>query len=133
MALLSEQKAAFLTAYDEIKTQIIDKFTSLTPAEIVKRLLAIIGDTVLTMANNLVAKTLPLVQDLTTAVIQKLSEPISIPVLSPLYQDVADEELSILDLICLLAAVPATLLYKVVTNSSPFPDKRCYRLNHPGP
>jgi hypothetical protein len=120
--LALDQKEALLKAFDTIKAEIINKFTTLTPLEIVKRLLGIIGNLVLDVAKSLVVKTLDIVKDLTTAVIETLNEPITIPIISKLYKTVAGDELSIMDLICLVAAVPATLLYKAVTGSTPFPD-----------
>lgn len=120
--LVLEEVDTVKVTIDRIKEQIIDQVGSLTPLEIVKRLLAIIGDLVLETAKHIVVKTLEIVKDLTAAVIEELSKPISIPIISKLYKEVADEELSIMDLICLVAAVPATLLYKAITQNTPFPD-----------
>ncbi len=51
-----------------------------------------------------------------------LSEPVDIPFVSALYQALTEDQLSILDLICLLAAVPATILLDVITGSPTVPD-----------
>jgi hypothetical protein len=120
--LATNEKEAVHKLIDDIKKEIIDKFSSLSPTEIVKRLAAIIGRAVIETAKNLITTTLGLVQDLGNAVLDGLNKPIQIPVLSWLYKNISDEELSILDLICLAAAVPATIIYKSVTGQNPFPD-----------
>ena len=51
-----------------------------------------------------------------------LGEPVDIPFVSALYQALTEDQLSILDLICLLAAVPATILLDVITGSPTVPD-----------
>jgi len=81
---------------------------------------ALLGAAVLSTAKNLIVS-LKLVKDLGTAIVEGLDEPIEILIFSSLYKTIADEELSILDLICLAAAVLATLIYKAVTGQNPFP------------
>ncbi len=46
-----------------------------------------------------------------------LAQPISIPFVSDLYRALTGDDLSLLDLTCLLAAVPATILLDVLTGS----------------
>jgi hypothetical protein len=49
---------------------------------------------------------------------------IEIPLLSELYKWIAKaEQLTALDLVALIAAIPATILYKAINNAAPFPDK----------
>jgi hypothetical protein len=50
-----------------------------------------------------------------------LTATIDIPVISSLYKLISDDDLSILDVVCLVAAIPVTLVYKAVTGSTPFP------------
>lgn len=118
---VDEQKTV-ANSLEEIKTQIIDGFGTLTPLEIVKRLVAIVGKLVIETARNVVVKTLGIVKSLTKSVLDELNTPISIPVVSKLYKFIAHDELSIMDLVCLVAAVPATIVFKAVIGSNPFPD-----------
>ncbi|KAM0289102.1 hypothetical protein ACHAO9_006322 [Fusarium lateritium] len=120
--LATEEKDIVAKTLDQIRSQIIEQFSSLTPLEIVKRLVAIVGDLVLETAKNIVVKMLGIVKNLTNAVIEELNKPISIPIVSSLYKSIAGDELSIMDVVCLVAAVPATLVYKAITGSNPFPD-----------
>lgn len=53
-----------------------------------------------------------------------LSAPINIPVISDLYKFLTGKELSILDVGCLLIAIPVTIICKATTNSAPrWPSK----------
>ena len=108
-----KEKDAIVDVIEEVKTQIIEPFSTLTLTDIIKRIAAIIRKLALETAKNVVGLTLNLDKEISTAVIDALNEPINIPILSNLYHTIADEELSILDLICLAAAVPSTILFKV--------------------
>ena len=108
-----KEKDAIVNVIEEVKTQIIESFSTLTLTDSIKRIAAIVGKLALETAKNVVDVTLDLVKEISTAVIDALNEPINIPILSNLYHNIADEELSILDLICLAAAVPSTILFKV--------------------
>jgi hypothetical protein len=55
---------------------------------------------------------------------QRFTEAWDIPLVSDLYRRITDgSELTTLDLIALMAAVPATIVYKGVNGSAPFPDE----------
>jgi hypothetical protein len=82
---------------------------------------AIVCDLVFETAKNIVVKTLGIVKNLTNVVIKELNKPISIPIVSSLYKSIAGDELSIMDVMCLVAAVPTTLVYKAITGNNPFP------------
>ncbi|MBD2565997.1 MULTISPECIES: hypothetical protein [Nostoc] len=51
-----------------------------------------------------------------------LNTSIDIPFFSYLYKKVAGDDLSINDLICLLIAIPMTVLYKIGEGEAPFQD-----------
>ena len=51
-----------------------------------------------------------------------LTATIDIPVLSWLYKDITGNDLSVLDLLCLIPANPTTLVYKIAKNTTPFPS-----------
>jgi len=118
----TKEKDAVRKVIDEIKTEIIEPFRTLTLTDIIKKLAAIIGKVVIETAKSVLNLTLDILKDISRGIIEGLNKPLSIPILSKLYRSIANEDLSILDLICLAAAVPSTLIYKAVTGSNPFPD-----------
>jgi outer membrane protein assembly factor BamB len=65
---------------------------------------------------------LQLLDTLLAQMISWPAQPISIPFVSDLYKALTGDQLSVLDLTCLLAAVPATILLDVLTGSPTVPD-----------
>lgn len=51
-----------------------------------------------------------------------LNASINIPFFSHLYKEISGDDLSVNDLICLLIAIPMTVLYKVGEGEAPFQD-----------
>jgi hypothetical protein len=49
---------------------------------------------------------------------------IHIPVLSNVYKAIVGSDLTILDLVCPVAAVPATIVTRIITGHDPFPDDK---------
>ncbi|KAL2882656.1 hypothetical protein SGCOL_001861 [Colletotrichum sp. CLE4] len=92
--IATAEKDIVKKSLDQIKTQVIDPFSGLTPLEIAKRLIAIIGKKGLETAKNIVVKALGIVKDLTSAVIKELNKPISITVISGLYKSIAGEDVT---------------------------------------
>ncbi|WPH01285.1 Hypothetical protein R9X50_00412300 [Acrodontium crateriforme] len=106
----------------QIKTQIIDQYSSLTPIQIVKRIIGIVGDLLLKTAKNVIVKVLDIIRAIGDTVLNILDAPIDIPIISPMYKFFADADLSVLDLAVLILSIPATIMYKIAVGSSPFPD-----------
>ena len=73
-------------------------------------------------AQDIAPYILNLIAALLEQVVSWLTEPISIPFVSALYHCLTGDQLSVLDLTCLLAAVPATILLDVITGSPTVPD-----------
>ncbi|KAL8660560.1 MAG: hypothetical protein Q9202_006414 [Teloschistes flavicans] len=121
-ALGTDEYAALKTAVDNLKSQIMDPILTLSPAQIFQRLAAIIGGALIQTAKNVVVKSLDIIKILVDALFKLLDAPISIPVLSPFYKQVTGSDLSFLDVMCFVAAIPATIIYKLVTGTAPFPD-----------
>ena len=65
---------------------------------------------------------LQLLDTLLGQIVGWLDEPINIPFVSALYHALTGDQLSVLDLTCLLAAVPGTILLDVITGSPTVPD-----------
>lgn len=108
----------------DIRTKIIEPYGSLTAVEVVQRLVGVIGSLAVQSAKHIVVLVLRIIRILADKVLDGLDEPIKIPVISALYKRIAGEELTILDLVCLIAAAPATIIYKAITNQTPFPDNQ---------
>src|SRR5207253_5340602 len=58
-----------------------------------------------------------------------LTASIRIPVISTLYHDLTGEDLSFLDVICLIAAIPATIVHKAIAGAPPFPKGDAFTNN----
>jgi hypothetical protein len=125
--LMNAEGDTLKNAAQAIKTDIIDKFADLSVAEVIKKLGAIIIDTILQSAENVLEALLDVCAQLMGGMIDILTSKLDIPVLSWLYKDLTGDDLSFLDLICLIAAIPATLVYKITTEifehtaKAPFP------------
>lgn len=105
---------------ERIKTDVIDQFDNLSITDVIKRLLAIMADTILQTAENVLTTFLDIVAQLVAGIVDLITAKVDIPVLSWLYKDLTGEDLSFLDLICLVAAIPVTLIYKIAADKTPF-------------
>jgi outer membrane protein assembly factor BamB len=81
-----------------------------------------LADDFVKFAQDLATDFLKLIAALLEQVVIWLTEPISIPFVSELYHALTGDPLSVLDLACLLAAVPGTILLAVITGSPTVPD-----------
>jgi hypothetical protein len=113
----------FQTAITQLKLDIIDQVQTLSATEIVKRLSAILGDLLLGIAKDVIDGILSIMQEMAGDILKMLTTPLDIPVLSPIYKWLTDgDTLTFLDLACLVAAIPATIIYKIIKEEAPFPD-----------
>ncbi|HEX4254733.1 MAG TPA: PQQ-binding-like beta-propeller repeat protein, partial [Streptosporangiaceae bacterium] len=71
--------------------------------------------------DDLANAVLKLLAALLDQVVSWIAQPISIPFVSDLYHLITGDQLSLLDLVCLLAAVPVTILLEVITGSPTVP------------
>ena len=62
---------------------------------------------------------LKLLQTIVDNIVTFLTGKIDIPFVSAFYKLIADDDLSVLSLFCLIAAVPTTIVYKLITGSAP--------------
>lgn len=81
-----------------------------------------LADDFVKFAQDIASDILNLIAALLEQVVSWLTEPVSIPFVSNLYQALTGDPLSVLDLTCLLAAVPGTILLEVLTGSPTVPD-----------
>ncbi|KFZ01914.1 hypothetical protein V501_09721 [Pseudogymnoascus sp. VKM F-4519 (FW-2642)] len=99
---------------------VVKDFASLSAKQLFEKIAAIITDFVLNTAENCVLTLLDLTKLFTDAFFAVLDAPLDIPILSPIYEDITGDQLSFLDLVCLIGAIPATVIYKAITNTAPF-------------
>lgn len=119
---LEREKEVFEAAYGSFKSDIIDKIHQLSFEQIIEAVFAIIADALLESVENVLLVAIDVLIALTEGVIEGLNATIDIPVISWLYKKVAGDDLSLLDLTCLVAAIPVTIGYKLIANAAPFPD-----------
>ncbi|MEO8034047.1 MAG: PQQ-binding-like beta-propeller repeat protein [Acidobacteriota bacterium] len=67
------------------------------------------------LASNVVNAFLLLLQGIINALLDALTTEISIPFLSDFYKLISGDALTVLDLVCLIVAVPTTIAYEIVT------------------
>lgn len=120
--LVLDEKGHIETTITQIEEQMIDKFSEMTALEVLKKILAIAGDLILKSARSVIVKVLDIAKILLTGLLDLLDAPIQIPVLSPKYKELVEKELSILDLVSLVGAIPATIAWKIITKKSLFPN-----------
>ena len=122
-ALINEGEI-FESAAVQLKN-IFKNFSSLSMADFIKQILAVIADTFLESVENVLTAFLKIAEDMVKDVVDNiLNAPIDIPVISPLYEAFAEDKLTMLDLVCLVVAMPVTFIYKLANNDhAPFPDE----------
>ncbi len=113
---------------DDLKNQIISLFKSATNSQlnpdlesIVKKIIADIAIAGLDLFKMAADKILDFLTLLIYEAVELLDAPLYIPVLSDILKDLFDIELpSILDILCLIGAVPATIVYKAINGRAPY-------------
>src|SRR3954447_6811337 len=106
-----------------IKSQLIDGsvFDSVSLGDILKKIAAIVVDAFLDGTQTLIDLLLDALVVIAREAIALLDTPIWIPVLSDILSDFGISiDFSLLDVFMLIAAVPATIVYKLATGSAPF-------------
>ena len=127
MNLLNQEKDTLSAAYDSIQSEIIVPFATLTATEVIQKFIAIAVDTLLEAAEDVIVEVIKVFVQIADAIVGLMTAPIDFPVISDLYMLIAGEPLSFLDVVCLIAAIPATVCYKLANNlatgstASPFP------------
>lgn len=126
--LMEQEGDTLSAAANAVKTQIIDQFSTLSVTDIIKKLVGIVADTVIQSTENVLETALDVFAQLVKGAIDLLTAKLDIPVLSWLYHELTGEDLSFLDVVCLVAAIPVTIVYKAATlaatqtEKAPFPE-----------
>lgn len=121
-ALMAQQGESFKEIGQMIQDQIIGQIATLSVGQLVKRIIAIIGRLLVTSVETVVLVTLDILKIMIGKILEILDAPIEIPVISWLYKEVTGDHLSLLDAVCLVVAIPATIIFKLIKNRAPYPD-----------
>ena len=119
---LEREKEVFQAAYDSFKANIIDKIHELSFPQIIEGVFAIVADALLQSVENVLLAAIDVLIELVEGTLEGLNATIDIPVISWVYQQITGNDLSLLDLSCLVAAIPVTICYKLIAEAAPFPD-----------
>jgi hypothetical protein len=117
---IDQEEETIVNALKAIKTDIIDQFNTLTVTEVIEKIIAILADTVLKSIEIVLTTAIDVFIQVVEGVMGVLTATLDIPVISWLYKEISGEDLSILDVICLVAAIPATIVYKIGSQVAPF-------------
>lgn len=106
---------------DQLQTLSHD-FSSLSVEDVLKRLVGILVDGVLSSAQVVVDAMLNILFDVASAALRIMDAKIHIPVISDILNAIGIPDISFLDLFCWISGVAYTVVYKVVEGKAPFPD-----------
>ncbi len=121
LQLVEAEKATLKDTYDKIYKDIISPFQTLTLDEIMKRLAGILSITVLDSVKRTIIIILDAINNVLQGAVASLNDLIDFPVISWLYKKYAGADLTVADVVCLVCAIPATIVYKIAKNQVPFP------------
>lgn len=113
---------AIQAAYDEIVVDVAKNIMNFDLEEIFKRVVAAFTDALLDTAKNIIAVVCDVTELAIKAIDSILNAHIDIPVITWLYENIVapGSKLTILDVSCLIAAIPATVICKLVAGQAPF-------------
>ncbi len=109
-------------AFTALGEEIAKNFEHLSIGELVEKLLAILEETLIDTIENIALGVLEVAKLAIKAIAALLNVRWNIPVITPLYENVIapGSQLSLLDLLCLLVAIPTTIVYKIAVGETPF-------------
>ncbi len=119
--VITKEDSILETAKDQL-FKILVQSEQLSFGDLIKQLVAVVADTVLESVENIVDALLDLIMELMEGFMEILETPIHIPVVSDILKDFGIDDITILDIFCWIAAIPATLIYKIAKGKAPFPD-----------
>ncbi len=108
-------------ALGEFET-LISEYKSMDLESILKRLVGILADAVLESTQNVIDALLDILFEIASEAVKLLDTPIYIPVVSDILESFGVPRMSLLDVICWIAAVPVTIVYKIGEGKAPFAD-----------
>ncbi len=126
VAAAKNEEEAFKTLGAQIKI-IAENLTTAPFTETISQVLAAIVDLALNSAENFLQLVVEVMEVMLSEIKDVLNATLNIPVISYFYKKMTKtndnpdgDELSALDLFCLIAAIPVTVIYKAVKQEAPF-------------
>ncbi|KAJ5692269.1 hypothetical protein N7462_001692 [Penicillium macrosclerotiorum] len=102
---------------------LVQDFASLSLQDVLKRMMGILADFVLSSVQGVVDTLLQVLHTLTQSTLAVLDTKIHIPIISDLLSSIGIPDISFLDLFTWIIAVAFTIVYKITHNThAPFPD-----------
>ncbi len=119
--ILETQGEIFQNTYKEVTDDIIAQIDTLSLGEILHKLWAVVTENVLNTAENIVLGIIEIAEVLAKAVWKFFNTRWDIPLITSLYEQhiAPGSEFTLLDLGCLLAAIPTTIVFKLITKKAP--------------
>jgi hypothetical protein len=121
--LLKNQASEIQETFELFKKEILDDIGNKSIGTIFQKLIGIVGRLAVGTAKNIVVLMMDMVKIILSAIIDVLEATIYIPVLSWLYKEITGSDLSFIDLISLIPAIPATIYCKIILNKAPFTEE----------
>lgn len=128
LTVLAKTEGAILqNALQQVMNDIVEKWDSLTFADVIARLLRILTESLVNTAENVALTLLDLAQIVIKAFRDIMNTRWEIPVITYVYEEIIcggdGSELTLLDAISLLAAIPASIAYRAATGEPIFSDE----------
>lgn len=113
---------ALQTFYNQFLAE--NQYQTMPLSQLIEQGLVIFGEILLGLADEIFDALLDFLKSVASSVITLLNTPIWIPVLSNILEEFFDTSIgfSVVDVLTLVAAVPATLGYKILTGKAPFEE-----------
>lgn len=121
LTALKNEGAVLESVFNQLRNLATD-FDSLSIVDILKRLVGILVDGVLSSVQVVVDALLQILHDLASSAIDLLDAKLHIPIISDILNLIGIPDISFLDLITWIAAVGYTVVYKIVEDEAPFPE-----------
>lgn len=120
---LMNQETVFSSAIERIDKEILQKDPLNMPfGELLKKIAAIVFDALINTAENFIDLIIDLFVLAARTGIEAIDEPIRFPIIHDILEDALGIKIrfSLLDIICMIGAVPATIIYKAGLKKAPF-------------
>ncbi|SEW44626.1 hypothetical protein SAMN05428988_5817 [Chitinophaga sp. YR573] len=119
---LENEEQNFEDVLAALKTDVIDQIGTLSASELITNLLGIIANLLIDTVGNIIGTVMDIIAALVAGVVEALTTPLDIPVISYIYNKFTGNDLTLLDLTCLIVSIPVTIIYKLIKEATPFPD-----------
>ncbi|CAE7526982.1 unnamed protein product [Symbiodinium microadriaticum] len=118
--LCESAEQTLVDAAGQVKTQVIDQFSDLELTTVLERIAGIISIALVDATEDMILELFTVCEAFVDQLMGMLDHTIDIPIISWLYKLLTGDDLSLLDLLCLIAAIPTTIYYKLVMGHAPF-------------